>query len=131
MALRQRSRNERLMKKIPEITVQNLDHLGLVAGIIDSIEIVEKINQLVGSQAGEIVSPGHVVKAMILNGLGLVSAPLYLLSKFFEGKPTEHLIGKGIKPEHLNDARAGSSIRQVVCHRIESNFYNNRHRSSS
>jgi TFIIF-interacting CTD phosphatase-like protein len=23
------------MKKIPEITVQNLDHLGLVAGIID------------------------------------------------------------------------------------------------
>jgi hypothetical protein len=36
------------MKKIPEITVQNLDHLALVAGIIDCIEIVEKINQLVG-----------------------------------------------------------------------------------
>jgi transposase len=95
------------MKKIPEITVQNLDHLGLVAGIIDRIEIVEKINQLVGSQPGEIVSPGHAVKAMILNGLGLVSAPLYLFSKVFECKPTEHLIGKGIKPEHLNDDRAG------------------------
>lgn len=71
------------MKKNPEITVQNLDHLGLVAGIIDRIQIVEKINQLVGCQPGEIVSPGHAVKAMILNGLGLVSAPLYLFSKFF------------------------------------------------
>jgi len=59
------------MKKIPEITVQNLDHKGLVAGIIDHIEIVEKINQLVGSQPGEIVSHGHAVKAMILNRLGL------------------------------------------------------------
>lgn len=55
----------------------------------------------------EVVSPGHAVKAMILNGLGLVSSPLYLFSKFFEGKATEHLIGKGIKPEHLNDDRLG------------------------
>lgn len=54
MASRQRSRSEKLMKKIPEITVQNLDHLGLVAGIIDRIEIVEKINQLVGCQPREI-----------------------------------------------------------------------------
>jgi hypothetical protein len=74
------------MKKIPEITVQNLDHLGLVAGIIHRIQIIEKIEWLVGCQPGEIVSPGHAVKAMILNGLGLVSAPLYLFSKFFEGK---------------------------------------------
>ena len=36
------------MKKAPEVTVQNLDHLGLVAGIIDQIGIVEKINEIVG-----------------------------------------------------------------------------------
>lgn len=78
------------MSPVPEITVQNLDHLGLVAGLIDEIGIVEKINQLIGEKPGEIVSPGHVVKAMILNGLGLVSAPLYLFSKFFEGKATAH-----------------------------------------
>jgi transposase len=42
---------------------------------------------------------------MILKGLGIVSAPLYLFSKIFERKPTEHLIGKGIKPDHLNDER--------------------------
>jgi len=81
------------MSSPPPIQVANLDHLGLVAGMIDTIGIVEKINHLVGTQPGEKVSPGQVVKAMILNGLGLISAPLYLFSKFFEGKATEHLIG--------------------------------------
>lgn len=64
------------MMRLPQaITVSNLDHLGLVAGMIDEIGIVAKINDLVGSQPGEKVSPGHVVKAMIINGLGLVSSP--------------------------------------------------------
>jgi transposase len=101
------------MSSIPEIAVQNLDHLGLVAGLIDEIGIVEKINQLVGEKPGEIVSPGHAVKAMILNGLGLVSAPLYLFSQFFEGKATEHLIGAGIKAEHLNDDRLGRVLDKL------------------
>lgn len=80
-----------------EITVSNLDHLGRRAGLVDEIGIVQKINELVGSQPGELVSPGLAVKAMIINGLGLVSAPLYLFSKFFEGKAVEHLIGEGIQ----------------------------------
>jgi transposase len=88
-----------------EIQVQNLAHLGLVAGVIDEIGIVEIINEIVPEKAGEKVSPGQAVKAMILNGLGLFSSPLYLFSKFFEGKATEHLIGVGIQPEHLNDDR--------------------------
>ncbi len=101
------------MSSVPEISVQNLDHLGLVAGLIDEIGIVEQINQLVGEKPGEIVSPGHAVKAMILNGLGLVSAPLYLFSQFFEGKATEHLIGKGIQPKHLNDDRLGRVLDKL------------------
>ena len=59
------------------IEVSNLDHLGLVAGIIDDIGIVEKINQRLLADKREKISAGHVVKAMILNGLGLVSSPLY------------------------------------------------------
>jgi transposase len=90
-----------------EIEVKNLDHLGLIAGIIDEMGVVEQVNKIVGEQPGEIVSPGHVVKAIILNGLGFVTAPLYLFRRFFEGKATEHLIGEGIKPEHLNDDRIG------------------------
>ncbi len=34
------------------IQVQNLDHLGLVAGIIDEIGLVEIINEQVGIQPG-------------------------------------------------------------------------------
>ena len=62
--------------------------MGLVAGLVDDLGIVEKINELVGEQPGEIVSPGLVVKAMIINGLGVVPAPLYYTYSinFLKGK---------------------------------------------
>jgi transposase len=47
---------------------------------------------------------------MILNGLGFVSAPLYMFSKFFEGIATEHLLGTGIKAEHITDDRLGNVL---------------------
>ncbi len=50
---------------------------------------------------------------MILNGLGFVSAPLYLFGQFFQGKATEQLLGEGIKPEHLNDDRLGNVLDEV------------------
>jgi len=52
----------------PAQETQNLDHLGLVAGMIDEMGLVDAINQLVGQHPQERVSAGHVVKAMILNG---------------------------------------------------------------
>ena len=55
------------MQKASEMKVENLDHLGLIAGLIDEIGIVQKINELIGEQPGEIVSPGLVVKAHILH----------------------------------------------------------------
>ncbi len=93
-----------------EIQVKNLDHLGIVAGIVDQIGLVEEIDRLVKPHPQQIISTGQVVKAMILNGLGFVSAPLYLFSEFFVGKATEHLLGEGIKPEHLNDDRIGRAL---------------------
>lgn len=95
------------------IKVENIDHLGLVAGIIDEIGLVEQINQLLGQHPQEKVSAGHAVKAMILNGLGFVSGALYMFPKFFEGKACEHLIGKGVKPEYLNDDRLGRVMDQL------------------
>ncbi len=50
---------------------------------------------------------------MILNGLGFVSAPLYLFSRFFEGKPTEHLLGEGVEPEHLNDDKLARVLEKL------------------
>ena len=65
------------------VSVSNIDHLGLVAGIIDEIGIERKINQLLGEQIAEKITAGQVVKGMILNGLGLVSSPLYLCAQIF------------------------------------------------
>lgn len=95
------------MSNYQEIEIQNIDHLGIIAGIIDSIGLVDIINELIGQEPGEKISPGQVVKAMILNGLGFVSSPLYMFSEFFEDKPCEYLIGKGVKAEYLNDDKLG------------------------
>ena len=99
----------------PRIEVQDVDHLGIVAGIVDEIGLVEEIDHLLGCHPLERVSCGQAVKAMILNGLGFVSAPLYLFEEFFLGKATEHLIGAGIEPEHLNDDRTrGHELHEVA-----------------
>ena len=96
-----------MMISSEEIQVQTINHLGLIAGIIDEIGLEKIINDALGVDEREIVTAGQIVKAIILNGLGFISRPLYLFPQFFEDKATEHLIGKGISPEHLNDDRIG------------------------
>ena len=98
---------------ISELRIENLDHLGIVAGICDRIGLVELLDERLGTSPDELISSGQVVKAMILNGLGFVSAPMYLFSRFFEGKPTEHLLGEGIKPEHLNDDKIARVLEKL------------------
>ena len=51
--------------KNADIKVSNLDHLGIVAGIIDDLGIVEQINERIGRSSREKVSAGGMVKAMI------------------------------------------------------------------
>ena len=66
-----------------QIEVQDIEHLAIVAGIIDEMSLVDLFNQLLGTHSQEIISAGQVVKAMIINGLGFICAPLYLFEKFF------------------------------------------------
>jgi transposase len=99
--------------KALQIEVRDIDHLGIVAGIIDEIGLVEEIDRKLGTHPQERVSPGRATKAMILNGLGFLSAPLYLFGEFFSGKATEHLLGTGIEPEHLNDDRLGRVLDKL------------------
>ena len=66
-----------------QIKVQDIVHLGIVEGIIDEMSLVDLFNQLLGTHTQEIISAEQVVKTMIINGLGFISAPLYLFEKFF------------------------------------------------
>ncbi len=96
-----------------ELTSTSLDHLGIVASIIDEIGLIEQVDKALGRHAQEAVSSGTAVKAMIINGLGFVSAPLYLFERFFIGKATEHLLGEGVKPEHLSDDKLGKVLDKL------------------
>ena len=97
----------------PDIQVKDLNHCGIIAGIIDEIGLVEEIDQIIAPHGNQKVTTGQAVKAMIINGLGMISSPLYLFPKFFEGKATEHLLGSGILPEHLNDDCLGRALDKL------------------
>ncbi|ALB39693.1 MULTISPECIES: IS1634 family transposase [unclassified Anabaena] len=105
-----------------DLELKKIDHLGIVAGIVDSIGIVEIINNLVGSEPGEKVSAGQVVKAMILNGLSMMSQPLYMFPKFFELIACEHLIGVGVKAEYLNDDKLGRVLDKLFIKGLDTVF---------
>lgn len=87
--------------------IENLDHLGLVSGLIDELGLVELTQEMIEPHCLEHISAGQVVKAMILNALGFLSAPLYLFSEFFESKAVSHLLGETVEAHHLNDDRLG------------------------
>lgn len=101
------------MSASADIQIKNIDHLGIVAGLIDEIGIVEVINEKLGIDKREKISSGQVLKAMILNGLEMVSRPLYLFSQFFEDKAVEKLLGDEIKSEYLNDDKIGRFLDEI------------------
>jgi hypothetical protein len=79
------------------VKVETLDHLGIVAGLIDKLKLVERIDARVPISAahGAIVSHGQSIKAMIVNGLGFTQNLIYLSPTFLEGKEVSALIGEG------------------------------------
>ena len=111
-----------IMFDIKDVEITNIDHLGIVAGIIDSIGKGEIINESIGVNENEKVNAGQVVKAMILNGLGFVSKPLYMFPKYFESIPCEHLIGSGVKAEYLNDDKLGRVMDKLFIKGLDSIF---------
>jgi hypothetical protein len=46
----------------------------------------QRINQLLGEELPENITSGQVVKGVVLNGLGILSSPLYFLSYFLREK---------------------------------------------
>ena len=57
-----------------------------------------------------IVTAGHAVKAMVLNGLGFINQQLYLVPHFFQHKPISRLIAPGLEASHLNDDPLGRAL---------------------
>jgi transposase len=90
---------------------QVLDHLGLVAGMFEELGITEVIDRATKQDPEmRIVTAGHAVKAMVLNGLGFINQQLYLVPHFFQNKPISRLIAPGIQASHLNDDTLGRAL---------------------
>lgn len=93
---------------------KQLDHLGIVSGMIDELGLVSQIDSLLSVQNKERdLSIGTICKALILNGLGFVQRTLYMVPSFFEDKPIELLLGKGITAEQLNDTSLGRALDDI------------------
>ena len=98
---------------------QILDHLGLVAGMFEELGITEVIDQATQQAPGmHIVTAGHAVKAMILNGLGCVNQQLYLVPHFLQPKPISRLIAPASAASHLNDDTLGRTLETLYAYGV-------------
>jgi transposase len=98
---------------------QVLDPLGLVAGMFEELGITEVIDKATQQDpALRIVTAGHAVKAMVLNGLGFIHQQLYLVPHFFQNKPLARLIAPGMQASHLNDDTLGRAFDTLYAYGV-------------
>ena len=92
------------------VTVERLDHLGIIAGVIKDLGIIEMIDARIQPDDQEDITTGEAVAGMILNGLGFSDRPLSLTPQFFANKPVALLFREGVSAEHFNRFKLGRSL---------------------
>jgi transposase len=93
-----------------QMTFTEVRHLPIVKEYARRLNLVETINQMVGSQMD--LSPGIAVLAMVLDTLS-GRTPLYRLTEFFEEKDIELLLGTAIEPSRFCDTNLGRAMDQI------------------
>jgi transposase len=99
----------------PNISVKSMGHLGLVAGMIDRLGLVELLDEALPCQQakGSKVSHGLRVKAMLLSALGFTDNRLYIFPEFLEDVAVNRLLKTDINPKHFNDDALGRSLDAI------------------
>ena len=57
------------------VRIERLDHLGLLASVINDLGLVRLIDTRLTPDDQEVLSPGEALKGMILQGLGFANRP--------------------------------------------------------
>ena len=96
--------------------------MGIVAGVIKDLKIVEMINTRIPKDEQENISTGEAIAGMILNGLGFSNRPMSLTPQFFENKPLEVLFRPGVKASDFNHYKLGRSLDEVFDYGLERLF---------
>lgn len=96
-----------------EFETQQLDHLGIVAGICREIDLVNLIDSSLPTPSKRKVSCGEATLAMILNGLGFTGRALYLMPEYMHNKPVDLLIREGLVADDFNDDTLGRALDEL------------------
>ena len=95
------------------VRVERLDHLGVIASMINDLGFIDRINARLVPNAQEMITPGEAVAGMILNGLGFANRPLSLTPQFFASKPLDLLFREGINAEMFNRFKLGRTLDEA------------------
>jgi transposase len=96
------------------VRVERLDHLGLIASVINDLGLVSLIDTRLKPDDQEAITPGEAVKGMILNGLGFANRPLSLSPQFFANKPLDLLFRPNVTAEMFNRFKLGRTLDEVT-----------------
>jgi transposase len=95
------------------VSVERLDHLGVVASVIKDLGLIEMIDARVPPHDQEEITTGEAVAGMIVNGLGFANRPLSLTPQFFANKPLDLLFRPGVHADMFNRFKLGRSLDEV------------------
>jgi transposase len=95
------------------VSVERLDHLGIVASVIKDLGLIEMIDARLLLHEQEEITAGEAVAGMILNGLGFSNRPLSLTPQFFANKPLDLLFHEGVRAEMFNRFKLGRTLDEV------------------
>jgi transposase len=95
------------------VSVERLDHLGVVASVIKGVGLIEMIDARLLLHDQEEITAGEAVAGMILNGLGFSNRPLSLTPQFFANKPLDLLFREGVRAEMFNRFKLGRTLEEV------------------
>ncbi len=95
------------------VRVERLDHLGLIASVINDLGLVSRIDARLTPDEQEAITPGEAIKGMILNGLGFANRPLSLTPQFFANKPLDLLFRPGVEADMFNRFKLGRTLDEV------------------
>ena len=104
------------------VKVERMDHLGIIAGVIQDLGIMEMIDSRITPNEQEEISTGEAIAGMILNGLGFSNRPISLTPQFFENKPMALLFRDGVSADSFNRFKLGRSLDKAFSYGCDMMF---------
>jgi len=104
------------------VKVERMDHLGIIAGVIHDLGIIEMIDSRIALDEREEISTGEAIAGMILNSLGFSNRPISLTPQFFENKPMDLLFRDGVSADSFNRFKLGRSLDKAFSYGCDMMF---------